>query len=207
MNDKTKILIVDDHVLVRMGYKTMLSYEQDIEIVGEATNGKSAVRQALALKPDVILMDLLLPDINGAEATRQILEKRPETRILIVTSYTQSPDLSAAIRFGASGAVAKECSMRELLSAIRTVAAGGAVFSSGILTPDDDTDNLPPLTDKQRSILASIVRGLNNNDIALQHGISRNSVKDHVKAILQKLNVANRTEAVAIALRKQLVKM
>ena len=97
--------------------------------------------------------------------------------------------------------------MRELLSAIRTVAAGGAVFSPGILTPDDDTDNSPPLTDKQRSILASIVRGLSNNDIALQHGISRNSVKDHVKAILQKLNVANRTEAVAIALRKQLVKM
>lgn len=206
MNDKTKILIVDDHVLVRMGYKTMLSYEQDVDIVGEAHDGGSAVRQALMHNPDVILMDLLLPDMSGAEATRQILEKRPETRILIVTSYAQSPEIAKAVRYGASGAVVKECSMRELLAAIRTVARGGSVFSAGIETAEEtDTETLP-LTEKQRSILMSIARGLNNNDIAIEHGISRNSVKDHIKAILQKLGVANRTEAAALAVRQNLFK-
>lgn len=207
MNKRTSILIVDDHVLVRMGYKAILKYEPDLYVVGEANDGESAVKEAERLKPDIVLMDLRLPGISGAEATRRIIAHQPKTRILMVTSFSGSQDLADAAAYGACGGIAKECSSEDLLDAIRHVAAGESVFPPGILPEIKKASNTYGLTDKQLSILLSLTRGLNNIEIATEHSISRNSVKQHLKAIFLKLNVANRTEATAIALREHLLKI
>ena len=204
---KTRILIADDHVVVRMGLKTMLGYEPDMEIVGEAENGREAVNLSRKLKLDICILDLMMPEMNGAEATQAILEANPKAKVLIITSFVHSADLALAIQSGASGALMKESSAEEMIAAIHTVAGGGQAFSPDIkvsLTAEQPT---VPLTGKQADIMQSVTRGLNNADIALQLGISRNSVKKHLTAIFKKLGVANRAEAIAIALRKQLLKI
>ena len=204
---KTRILIADDHVVVRMGLKTMLGYEPDMEIVGEAENGREAVSLCRKLKPDICILDLMMPEMNGAEATQAMLETNPTAKVLIITSFVHSADLALAIQSGASGALMKESTAEEMIDAIHAVAKGGQAFSPDIkvsLTAEQPT---APLTGKQADIMKSVTRGLNNADIALQLGISRNSVKTHLTAIFKKLGVANRAEAIAIALRKQLLKI
>lgn len=207
MSDRIRVLIADDHELVRMGFKSMLAYEGDIDVVGEAADGAEAVEAALQLEPDVVVMDLLMPGIGGAEVTRQIRAALPGTKVLIVTSYANSADIPLAVRNGATGVQPKECPSATLLAALRMVAAGGTSFADEVARQLDEQEEPIRLTDKQADVLESLTRGLNNTDIALMLGISRSAVKKHLEAIFRKLGVSSRSEAVAIALKRQMLKV
>ena len=200
-----RILLADDHKLLRMGLTALLRYESGLTIVGEASDGEEAVRETARLKPDVVIMDLAMPGVDGVCATQRIHAAQPGVKILILTTFGTSADVAHAIAAGASGAIMKDASNDELIAAIRTVAAGGTAFSSEIRR-SVVADPPPSLTDRQREILLAITRGLTNKNIAALLGIGPDRVKQHIAALLAKIGAANRTEAVAIALRKQLLK-
>lgn len=206
MKRKTRILLADDHAVVRAGLAAILGFEEDFVVVGEAADGLQAVRQTLALKPDVVIMDLLMPVLNGAEATARIAAAAPQSRVLILTSYGTSEDLGRALAAGACGAVLKTVSNEALAAAIRAVAAGRPVVAPEIARMIADEPPTAELTDRQREILASATRGLTNEEIARQFGITASCVKQHLSSVFAKLGVANRAEAIAYALRKQLLK-
>ena len=203
---RIRILVADDHALLRRGLVNLLKYQKDFSIVGEACNGKEAVTLATRLKPDVVVMDLSMPVMDGVEATQRIHENQPDTRILILTTFGTSVDVARAVRAGASGALVKDSDDDELLSAIRTAANGGTAFSPEIQAQLQEPPP-PELTDRQREILESIVHGLASDAIAAKLGISSDAVNQHINAIRAKLGASNRTEAVAIALRKHLLKI
>lgn len=202
---KLKILIADDHSIVRMGLKALIDYQKDMTVVGEARNGEEAVRLVRELRPDVVIMDLMMPKLDGASATRTILADA-ETKIIVLTSYTTSDDLVRAVSYGARGALVKDGPAEEILKSIRTVAAGGTAFApelEGILHEEP----LPALSERQVQILESVVRGLSNKEIASQFGISPVAAKRQLTAIFEKLGAATRAEAVGIALRRHLLKL
>ena len=207
MPAKLKILIVDDHAIVRDGLAAILKFQKDMTVVGEADDGQSAIQKAQDLHPDVILMDLMMPSMNGADATAAIKQTLPETQILLLTSYGTSSELSRAFKNGATGAITKSLPKEELLAAIRNVAAGMRIASPEIEQTLNEESETPTLTPRQLEILRSLARGLTNDDIAHEFGLSKAGVKFHLLTIFRKLNVANRTEAVAIAMRKHLLKM
>ena len=190
--DKTRVLIVDDHAIVRMGMVSLVNAQPGMEVVGEAKNGELGVKAAVKLKPDVVVMDILMPVMDGVEATRRI--------------RAALPDAKAPILSGATGVIPKTTSNPALLSAIRAVAAGRRVVTSEISEIIANDEPIRDLTQHQLDILASIVRGLTNADIAKQFGVSENTVRKATSAIFSKLGVANRTEAAAMALRNNLVK-
>ncbi len=206
MKPKIKILIADDHAIVRIGLSALLKTEPDLSVVGVAKDGEEAVAEALRLKPDVIVMDLMMPKKNGVEATAAIHEKLPDTKIVILTTFAASDGIKHALDAGATGAVMKTAEDAELVSIIRAVASGGKVISDEIqqlLTEDPPAEELTP---RQLEILESVTRGFTNADIAKQLGLREQSVKEHISAILVKIGAANRSEAVAIAMRKHLLK-
>lgn len=205
--DKIRVLIVDDHAIVRMGMVALLNAQPNMEAVGEAKNGELGVKAVLKLRPDVIVMDILMPVKNGIEATREIKAALPDAKILILTTSTSATDLASALEAGATGVIPKTTSNATLLSAIRSVAAGKRTITSEI---NEIIANDPPiqgLTEHQLDMLASIVRGLTNTDIARQFGVSENTIRKATSTIFAKLGVANRTEAASVAISKQLVKM
>lgn len=202
-----RILIVDDHALLRHGLVMVFALHKDLKVVGEAKNGNEALKLAMATSPDVIIMDLSMPGMDGVEATRRIHAAVPSARILILTTFGTSADVAHALREGASGALVKDADDDELVNAIRSVAAGRQVFSREIRAILRSEPAPPELTDRQRELLSSIVRGLASEAIAANLGISTYSVNQQLDAIRKKLGAANRTEAVAIALRKQLLKI
>ena len=202
-----RVLIVDDHAILRMGLASLLASKSEIEVVGDASDGPSGIRKALKLKPDVVIMDLMMPGMDGIEATKELLAKAPESKILILTTFGTSNGINNALEAGAMGAVIKNCDFSELADAIRAVASGKRYVAADverILVADPPVAALSP---RQTEILQSIVRGLSNPDIAKQLGISVDMVKEHVESLFQKIGAANRTEAVAIAFRKHLLKM
>ena len=203
--NKISILIADDHKIVRMGLKSLFAAEKDLVVVGEAEDGVVAVRQALRLRPDVVIMDLMMPKKDGVAATQELHEKLPETKVLVLTSYSTTDTIAAALAAGARGAVMKSADDNDLLAAIRTVAAEETFISSevkGLLAVDPPA---PMLSPRQQEVLQALVKGFNNTEIADQLGISRTVVKEHVETMLAKLGAANRTELTAIATRKHLV--
>ena len=205
-NSNVKVLIADDHSVVRMGLASLLGTAKNVEVAGEAVNGEDAVRKALKLRPDIVIMDLVMPKKDGVAATEEILAAAPETKVLILTTFGTSDDIARALKIGAMGAIMKSATNRELLSAVQAVAAGRRFVSAeveGILANDPP---LPELSQRQREILESITRGLTNKEIATTLDISLESVKSHIKVILEKLNAASRTEAASIAQRKNLLK-
>ena len=206
MKNKIRVLIADDHAMVRMGLASLLGTEPDIEVVGEAENGKTAIQKSIALKPDVVVMDLVMPNMDGTAATTEILKSLPETKILMLTSFGTADGIAHAIEAGAKGAMMKNADFSELVAAIRILAAGGRAISPEIEHFMEEDPPVQKLTQRQSDILASLVRGLTNDDIAKQFSIQRSSVKDHLTAIFEKLGAANRSEAVSIALRKHLLK-
>ena len=204
---KIKILVADDHAIVRVGLVTLLNRVPDFEIVGEAGNGAVAVSKALKLAPDVVVLDLVMPKMDGVTATAALHEKLPGAKVLILTSFGTSEDISRALNAGAVGAILKNAANSELVSTIRRVAAGKRTVSPEIENMLANDPPVPELSPRQRDILESIMRGLTNNQIAMQFEISPESVKTHIAKLFDKIGAASRSEAVSIALRKQLLKI
>ena len=202
-----RILIVDNHELMRLGLTTLIRYTDDLAVVGAAENGKEAIPLVRSLKPDIILMDLRMPVMDGVETTSRIHAEFPEIKIVILTTYGTSADVASAVKAGASAALVKDTPNDELLTAIRAIAAGKRVFSREISRTIADNSESPELTSRQKEILRLVVDGQRNYDIGRNVGISTDAVKQQVKSICTKLGAANRAEAVAIALRKHLLKI
>ena len=203
---KIRVLIADDHEIVRMGLASLLGTKKDIEVVGEAEDGEAAVRKAIKLAPDVVIMDLMMPKKDGVEATVEIRRRLPSAKIMILTSYGTSDGIAHALSAGASGALMKSTEFSEFVAAIHTIATGGQVVAPEIRRQIAKDPPVPDLTQRQHDILKSIVSGLTTADVAKQFGIREDSVKEHMTAIFAKLGAANRAEAIAIAMRKHLLK-
>lgn len=201
----TRVLIVDDHAILRMGLASLLSSKKDIEVVGDAANGPEGIRRAIELKPDVVVMDLMMPGMGGAEATARLLEKAPDAKVLIITTFDTSDGIDRALKAGARGAIMKNCDFEELVDALRTVASGGSYIAPDVKRLFSNDPPAITLSPRQREMLQSIARGLSNPDIAKQFGISIYVVKEHMAALFAKIGAANRSEAVAIAMRKNLL--
>ena len=202
---KTKILIVDDHTIVRAGLAALLGTERDFEVVGQARNGLDAIRESERLRPDVIIMDLVMPKMDGVEATREICAKDPEAKVILLTTFGTSDGIAHAIDAGARGALLKNAENAQLFKAIHAVARGETFISPDIRQQLSSDPPIPNLTPRQKDILAAMVRGLTDREISIQLSIRLDGVNAHVRGILSKLNAANRTEAVAIAMRKHLL--
>ena len=200
------VLLADDHSLVRLGLSALLAKQGDMKLVGAATNGEEAIRLAARFDPDVIIMDLMMPIVDGVTATRRIRERNPDMKVLILTSFGTSSDVAHAIEAGARGAILKDAPNASLLAAIRTIAAGGESFADDIVRNITRDPTPRELTARQAEILKSVTNGLTNKTIAQQLKISPESVKQHLNAIFQKLGATTRAEAVAIAMRKHLLK-
>lgn len=203
--ERITILLVDDHAIMRQGLVSLLGTCPELQVVGDVGDGESGIRVALELKPDVIVMDLMMPEMNGTQTTQRLLETWPEAKVLILTTFGAADDLARALSAGARGAVLKSADWEEFRKAIAAVAAGQRYVSSEIEQIVSENPPVPVLSPRQQEILDLMAKGLMNEDIAGILKISRPVVKEHVKAILHKLNAANRTEAVAIALRKYLI--
>ena len=202
-----RVLIADDHLIVRMGLVTLLENSPGITVVGEAEDGNEAVRKALKLNPDVVIMDMMMPEKDGTAATAEIKAAAPEINILLLTTFASSDTIAKALAAGASGAVLKSAPKAMLLEAIRNVASGKQAIANDVKDILADDPPTPELSNRQLEILGAMVRGLTSVDIAKQFGISPTVAREHITTILSKLGAATRTEAVAIALRKHLLKI
>ena len=204
-DNKIKVLLADDHLVVRMGISAIISLERDLTVAGETDNGIDAVRLARKLKPDVIVMDLMMPKMNGVTATMEILKDNPSAKILVLTTFGTSQDIGRMIDAGAKGAIVKTSSKTEIIAAIRTVASGGHVMSDEIRNTMRATSATPKLSDRQIEVLNLVAKGFSNQEIANFLGIGVNGVKDHLKNIYTILNVSSRTEAASLALNLNLI--
>jgi len=202
-----RILVADDHAFVRMGIAALLSSETDMEIVGNARNGKEAVDAALKLNPDVAIIDLMMPRKDGVTATREILAARPQVKVVIITSFLSADGAAHALEAGAVGLVSKDADNTALVRAIRRAVEGKKTVPPGFLQQMSADPPVPQLSPRQLEVLQSLTKGLSNTDIAKQLGVSRVRVEELVSQILTKIGAANRTEAVVLAIRKQLLKI
>lgn len=200
-----RVLIADDHTLFRAGLHALLNLFSDIQVVGEASSGEEALARARELHPDVILMDIQMPGLNGIEATRAILRDSPDTGVVVVTMFEDDGSVFSAMRAGARGYILKEANEDEVLRAIRAVARGEAIFGPTIASrmvhffskPRKEADALfPELTDREREILDLIARGETNTAIVQRLVLSPNTVRNHISNIFSKLQVADRAEAI-----------
>lgn len=204
---KIKVMLVDDHVVVRMGLKAIIDLENDLEVVGEAANGEDALKLIRQLKPDVAVVDLMMPKMNGVETTSAISQDFKNTKVLILTSFSDSNEVGRAIATGALGVLAKDSSHTDIISAIREVAAGKKSISPEIAAAVSDEENTLQLSPRQIEILHYAAKGLTNADISRFLGIGVDCVKAHMKTAFSRLGASNRSEAVAIALSKNLLKI
>ena len=207
-------MLVDDHELVRQGIAAMLHAAEGIQVVAEARTGREALEVARRELPDVVLMDVRMPDMDGLEATRKVKEERPRTAVIMLTMHDNPTYLRDAVRAGAAGYLLKDVSKDELIDAIRQVATGGAFIESqmlkGMLSEMKPSGTGPGpaaknLTKREREILALVAEGMSNREIAERLVLSPETVKSHVAAILEKLNVSDRTQAAIYAVRNGLV--
>jgi NarL family two-component system response regulator LiaR len=205
MKTKITILLADDHLVVRMGIASILSFEKDIEVVGETDNGADAVRLARELKPDIVLMDLKMPQLNGADATMQIRATNPDVKILILTTFGTSAEFKKAMDCGASGALLKNSSQAEIINAIREVMSGKCVMNYEIQHGIEELKSVPKMSQRQLEILNLVAKGFSNKEIADILGVSLETIKDHIKKILVRMGVSSRTEAASLAVNLQLV--
>ena len=206
-----KVLLVDDHMVVRSGLSTVLAIYDDMQLAGEASDGEEALRLCERLQPDVILMDLVMPKMDGVAATKAIKERWPQIQVIALTSFKEKEYVEGALKAGASGYLLKNVSADELVNAIRKAAAGQPSLSPEAAQVLIQKVNEPPppgqdMTDREKEILALMVQGLSNNEIADRLIVSQSTIKFHVSNILSKLGVSGRTEAVAIAVKFNLVR-
>lgn len=201
------VLIADDHALVRMGLAALFASTGDLVVAGQAKNGLEAVRLAGELRPDIVIMDLQMPRMNGIEATKAIKEKFPETKVMILTSFATSDGLAGALEAGADGAFMKNTDNGKFLAALRKVAAGGKAVSPEVKRQLETEPPIPKLSQRQREVLSALTKGLANKEIADSLGLSIPRVEELIRSLLTKLHAANRTEIVSIVLRKELTKL
>jgi len=206
-----QVLLVDDHAVVRSGLGAFLLAYDDLELAGEAGSGEEALRLCVRLQPDVVLMDLVMPGMDGATATRAIRERCPQIQVIALTSFKEEDLIEGALQAGAIGYLLKNVSADELANAIRAAHAGQPTLAPEAAQVLIQATIQPPkpghdLTEREREILAVMVEGLNNTEIADRLFVSRSTVKFHVSNILSKLGVSSRTEAVALAVKQRLVK-
>jgi two-component system, NarL family, response regulator LiaR len=207
---KIRVLVVDDHALARSGLAAFLMAFDDLELSGAACNGAEAVRRCAQLQPDVVLMDLMMPEMDGATATRLIRQQCPHTKVVVLTSFKDEALVQGALLAGATSYLLKDVSAGALADTIRRAHAGHATLApeaaEALIHTATHPDTLGhDLTTRERDILAQMVRGLNNSEIAKQLVVSRSTVKFHVSNILSKFGVGGRTEAVALAVQHHLV--
>ena len=205
-----RVIVVDDHAMVRRGLATFLKVSDDVQLVGEATSGAAAIQLCDEILPDVVLMDMVMPDMDGAAATRAICQKHPQVRVIALTSFKEGQLVRNALEAGAIGYLLKDISGEDLVHAIRAAYAGRATLSPEAAQSLVETVNLPPLpglnlTEREREVLALMVEGLNNKQIADQLTVSLSTIKSHDSNILLKLDVVSRTEAVTLALRNRII--
>jgi NarL family two-component system response regulator LiaR len=205
-----RVMIVDDHDMVRRGLVTFLMVCPDLELVGEATDGEEALRLCEQVRPDVILMDLVMPKMNGTEATRAIRERWPQVQVVALTSFQEKKLVQGALQAGAISYLLKNVTVDELGEAIRAAYAGRPTLAPEATQALIQATSQEPtpghdLTPRERQVLALMVEGLNNPEIAERLSVSRSTARAHVSSILSKLGVSNRAEAVALAVRRKLV--
>ena len=216
--DGVRVLVVDDDKLMRAGLRAVFSSDDQIEVVGEAGDGRAAIDSARRLTPDVILMDVRMPEMDGITATREVLQITPEARVVIVTTFEEDDYVFGALAAGASGFLLKRTSPEELIAAIKTVAAGDALLSPSVTrrviermardTPmaEHDEDRLGELTAREREVLELLAAGLTNAEIADRLVIEESTVKTHVKRVLMKLDLRDRVQAVIFAYETGLIR-
>jgi len=206
--ESIKLLIVDDHKVVRSGVKALIATESELEVIGEAADGREAVTKVKAGNPDVVLMDLVMPEMDGVEATKAITEDEQELKILILTSFSEEERIIQAIKAGASGYLIKDASPDELVEAIKNVYRGESTLDPKIAgtvlnsIQGETSNSAGELTEREREVLELVAEGLPNDDIAEKLYISERTVRSHVSNILSKLDLANRTQAALYAVRE-----
>lgn len=224
MTEQIRLLLVDDQELIRLGFRMVLEAEQDLTVVGEASDGRSAIAQAAALEPDLVLMDIRMPGLDGIAATEEIVRRHPRTRVLVLTTFDLDEYAFGAIRAGASGFLLKDAQRHEMISAIRAVHRGDAALApritrmllehvgprlgespSAAAAATDLPDPTADLTDRERDVFLEMARGLTNAEIASALFVSESTVKTHVGRVLAKLGARDRIHAVILAHRHGLV--
>jgi two-component system, NarL family, response regulator LiaR len=212
MPDPIRVLLVDDHAVVREGLRTFLELQEGMEVVGEAEDGEQALTEAERLRPDVILMDLVMPVLDGVGAMRELRQKLPSCRVIVLTSFAEDDRLLPAIQAGAAGYLLKDVQPKELARAVRAAHAGEALLDPSIaarlveaIAQPAGEEPRDELTPREREVLELIGRGLSNKRIALELGVSEKTVKTHVGHLLHKLGVADRTQAALHAVRSGLL--
>ena len=216
MTDKIRVLVADDHALFRRALAAVFADEKDVELVGEASDGEEAIRMAAELVPDVVLMDVRMPKVLGIDAARQIKAEQPSTKIVMLTVSDEEDDLFEAIKAGASGYLLKEVDPSEIADALRQIHEGHSLLSPAVASKlvsefaaiskrSDERATRPTLTDRELEVLRLAADGLTNRQIGRRLQISENTVKNHIRNILEKLHLHSRMEAVLYAVREELI--
>jgi DNA-binding NarL/FixJ family response regulator len=214
MNEKVKILIVDDHAVVRQGLTTFLELQDEIEVIGEACNGKEAIQKVIELEPDVVLMDLVMPVMDGLTAIKQIKQMRPAIEIIALTSFADDEKVFTAIRNGATGYLLKDVKPDDLIKAVLASYRGevqlhpevARLLMQEVYAPVKEDDLYNDLTEREREVLGLLGLGMSNKELAYKISVSEKTVKAHVSSILNKLNLPGRTHAALYASKRGLVK-
>ena len=212
MSQKIRILVADDHPIVREGLVAILGTQPDFEVIGEAATGADAIRMALELRPDVVLLDLEMPEVDGVEALRQMHANCPDVQSIVLTAFDTDDRIVGAVRAGAKGYLLKGAPRDEIFQAIRVVSAGGSLLQPIVASKlmrhmEGEEPSVEPLTEREREVLQLLAQGKPNKEIAAALFITERTVKFHVSAILGKLGAGNRTEAVTLAAQRGIIKL
>jgi len=205
MPEKICVLLADDHVVVRMGLATLIGLEDDLDVVGQAADGMAAVSLFKTLKPDVVVMDMMMPKLDGAKATKEILDFDRSAKVLVLTTFGESDEVREALSAGAVGALVKDSDESALLTAVRAAYRGKKTISEEIGRVLKNDKSRPALTKRHKEILQLVAKGFTNSEISERVGIGADCVKAHLKTLFARLGVANRSEAAAMAVSENLI--